>query len=262
MLIGDIMLIRDIVEKIYPEGMLESSLEICKDDKLFNEKLAEMWNNGKIGDEFYKDNYLYSANLLRKLPLDSPASLINIASHNRYSYIYDIARLFKYTYTTVLDFGSGMGNNGLIFAHFGYPIVDFFDVASPHSDILRELVRYLRLPDSSFIIEFGEMRYDVIICIQVLEHVRDPEGILSMFNKLLNNNGLLILETFFDNCQGAAPYHYRENMDRGYNNPEYWKQVLSKHGFHPLMQWDQGEWRLLIKLPTPGDLIQTTEIWM
>lgn len=263
------MLIRDIVEKIYPDGMLESSLKICRDNKLFNEKLAEIWYNGKVGDEFYKGNYLYSTHLLHKLPLDLPASLINIATHNRHSYIHDIASLFRYTHKNVLDFGSGIGNNGFTFANFGYD-VDFADVKSPHFWIVRELIDFLNMPSTTWFLDAGELtfeelrkkQYDIIVCVQVLEHARNPEDILSMFYNMLSDNGLLILETFFDDCQGRAPYHYKENMCKGYNNPEYWKQVLLLYGFHPLMQWDQGEWRLLIKLPTTGDLTKTTEFWM
>lgn len=256
------MLIRDIVEKIYPEEMLEQSLKICRDNKLFNEKLAEMWYNGKVGDEFYKDNFLYSAHLLHKLPLDLPASLINIASHNRHSYIHDIARLFRFTHKNVLDFGSGAGNLGFTFAHFGYDIT-FADVDSPHFRIIKALSKEMKV-DAGFATlpcSFAD-KSDIIICVQVLEHARNPEDILSMFYNMLRDNGLLILETFFDDVQGLAPYHYHENMDKGYNKPEYWNQVLLSNGFHPLMHWDQGEWRLLIKLPVTEHLTKNTEIWM
>ena len=248
------MLIRDIVNKIYPDNVLEQSLKICRDNKLFNEKLAEMWYNGKVDDEFYKDNYLYSAHLLNKLPLDLPATLINIAAHNRSSYIHDIASLFRYTHKNVLDFGSGVGNNGFIFAHFGYDIT-FADMDSPHFRIVKELSEEMKvdagfayLGNTADAIELYSKKYEVIVCVQVLEHAKDPEDILIMLYAMLSENGLLILETFFDDCQGTAPYHYHENMDKEYNKAEYWKQVLLSHGFHPLMQWDQGEWRLLIKL--------------
>ncbi len=248
------MIIRDIINKVYPEGMLELSLEICRDNKLFNEKLSEIWNSGKVGDEFYKDNYLYSAHLLHQLPLDLPASLINIAAHNRSSYIHDIASLFRYTHKNVLDFGAGIGNNGFTFASFGYNVT-FADVDSPHFRIVKALsnemkvnASFANLGHSVHATQLSFMKYDIIMCIQVLEHTRNPEDLLSMFDSVLNDNGLLILETFFDDCQGTAPYHYKANIDKGYNKPDYWKQVLIEHGFHPIMSWDQQEWRLLIKL--------------
>ncbi|KKN62417.1 hypothetical protein LCGC14_0512140 [marine sediment metagenome] len=249
------MIIRDLINKIYPEGVLESSLEICRDNKLMNQKLSEIWNSGKVGDEFYKDNYLYSAHLLHQLPLDLPASLINIAAHNRYSYIYDIASLFRYTHKNVLDFGSGIGNFGFTFAHFGYNVT-FADVDSPHLRIVKALSNEMKVR-ASFANQFGHTvpatqlsftKYDIIVCIQVLEHSSNPEELLSRFYKMLSDNGLLILETFFDDCQGTTPYHYKENMNKGYNKPEYWKQVLITHGFHPIMNGNQQEWRLLIKL--------------
>ena len=242
------MIIRDLINKIYPEGVLESSLEICRDNKLMNQKLSEIWNSGKVGDEFYKDNYLYSAHLLHQLPLDLPASLINIAAHNRYSYIYDIASLFRYTHKNVLDFGSGIGNYGFTFAHFGYNVT-FADVDSPHLRIVKALSNEMKV-NSKFVSlpsSFTD-KSEIIICVQVLEHAKDPEEILRFFYDHLRDNGLLILETFFDDVQGLAPYHLKENMTKGYNNPEYWKQILLSHGFHPLMQWDQSEWRLLIKI--------------
>lgn len=249
------MIIRDIINKIYPEGVLESSLDICRDNKLLNEKLSEIWNNGKVGDEFYKDNYLYSAHLMHQLPLDLPASLINIAAHNRLSYIHDIASLFRYTHKNVLDFGAGIGNFGFTFARFGYNVT-FADVDSPHFRIVKALSDEMKV-NASFANQFGYSvptaqssftKCDIILCIQVLEHARNPEDLLSMFYDVLSDNGLLVLETFFDDCSGVAPYHYKENMDKEYNKPEYWKQVLLKHGFHPIMNWDQQEWRLLIKL--------------
>ena len=159
----------------------------------------------------------------------------------------------------MLDFGAGIGNWGFTFASFGYN-VDFADVKSPHCWIVHDLIDIMNMPSICWYLNADDMsdgridatlcdhKYDIILCIQVLEHANNPEELLSMFHAMLSDNGLLVLETFFDDVQGLAPYHYKENLNKGYNKPEYWKQVLVSKGFHPIMNWDQDEWRLLIKL--------------
>jgi SAM-dependent methyltransferase len=73
-------------------------------------------------------------------------------------------------------------------------------------------------PDSSF---------DVILCVEVFEHIPDPVAAISEFKRLLRKDGLLIITAPFYSLTHLAPYHYYTGF-----NQYFYKTHLEKHSFY------------------------------
>ena len=55
-----------------------------------------------------------------------------------------------------------------------------------------------------------EGKYDTIICLDVLEHMEDPLGLVDYFSSILTEEGILILTTFFHRSN-FLPMHLEHN---------------------------------------------------
>ena len=99
-------------------------------------------------------------------------------------------------------------------------------------------------PDGSF---------DAIMCIEVFEHLPDPQPALKEFARLLKPGGYLVLTSPFCSLTHFAPYHYATGFSR------YWYEVnLAKHGFTSLEVSPNGNFfeflgQELYRLPSVAD---------
>jgi SAM-dependent methyltransferase len=73
-------------------------------------------------------------------------------------------------------------------------------------------------PDNSF---------DVILCVEVFEHIPDPVAAIVEFNRLLQKDGLLIITAPFYSLTHFAPYHFYTGF-----NQNFYKTHLKKNGFY------------------------------
>ena len=113
-----------------------------------------------------------------------------------------------------LDFGCGTGNLVKLVMDEGH-IAEGCEFSSEAISILSEKgIPFYRYED----INKTDKKYKYISMIDVIEHLRDPSGILKTINLLLEDNGLLFIETvnsddFFakyiykNNWQGISPVH-------------------------------------------------------
>lgn len=150
-----------------------------------------------------------------------------------------------------LDYGCGLGRYGLVFANFGWAVT-FVDVEGHAFNLVkkwitmqdRDNVRFIGVPVDEDYADLGNERYDVIVCFDLLEHVPEPIEMLRFLLSHLANDGLMLMEVFFDNLsQGGtvtpqAPYHLKRNYER-YNDREIWGRVLEAEGLKPIW-WDQN----------------------
>jgi SAM-dependent methyltransferase len=116
----------------------------------------------------------------------------------------------------VLDFGCGTGGHGLYFLQRGAASVDFLDVPGPVYDFARwrvadrgfeDRARFFR-PES----ELPGGRYDVVLCVDVLEHTADPPA---EFRKILaaTRKGAFILLQYGDYLNPRQG-HFRQSKER------------------------------------------------
>lgn len=125
----------------------------------------------------------------------------------------------------VLDYGGGIGTNLIDVADIPGARLHYADLPGKTFDYARWRFEKRGLDVETFSAEgdnpLGNRLYDVIICMDVLEHVVDPESVVRTLVDHLNPGGLLVLTvTFFQGEDG--PYHL--NCDR-YTNESFYGLV-------------------------------------
>ena len=104
---------------------------------------------------------------------------------------------------TVLDFGSGIGSDAIVFADAGYPVT-LADVSDP----LRSFAQW-RCARRGFTVESIDLKtetlpaaaFDAVICFDVLEHIPRPMRTLETISRSMRPGGLLFVHAPF----GADP---------------------------------------------------------
>lgn len=137
----------------------------------------------------------------------------------------------------ILDYGCGSGSMGLTFANSGCRQVTLTDIPLPLFKIVQKM-----FGDSGKVIfrEINEKyplkeNYDLIICVDVLEHVKDPDMVLRHLIGHLGVGKYLYLETFFGGSD-YAPFHLIDNN----KFIPIWKDVLKVAGLSPISMNDKG----------------------
>jgi len=106
---------------------------------------------------------------------------------------------------TLLDIGVGFGELSLNIAKKGYQVTGI----TPHKESvqwLNEIAQADKMP-AQFIeglaedIDFGERKFDVVLCCELLEHVLDPRGVLLKCCDLANKS--VIITTPRGSCEGG-----------------------------------------------------------
>ncbi len=116
----------------------------------------------------------------------------------------------------ILDIGCGSGTISVYLASKKYNVtgIDISQTAinscSRSANILG--IKNLRFKQMNFPQEYPNTKYDIIVCFEVLEHLRNDKLALRTVFKLLKRNGILILSTPSSN----APLHrlgYTKSFD-------------------------------------------------
>jgi SAM-dependent methyltransferase len=112
----------------------------------------------------------------------------------------------------ILCFGDGLGFESLYFNLAGHE-ADYHEVSGP----AQEFAKYIHeLNGVDFrwyenAAEIPQKTYDVIICLDVLEHVPDPPAIIEQFDKFLKDDGRLIISAPFFLVNSQFPTHLDSN---------------------------------------------------
>ena len=123
----------------------------------------------------------------------------------------------------VLIYGCGIGTEGL-FALYNPDVtkVTFFDLPySKITDFLHcRLVGHQPTPERHANVDLERQypfnqRYDTIVCMDVLEHLENPQDILNQFGENLNPGGFLMVDAPFESIApvGHLPQHRDLNLD-------------------------------------------------
>lgn len=93
-------------------------------------------------------------------------------------------------------------------------------------NIPEELQSYCRLGS---VTEPFERRYDLIVCLEVLEHLPSRETEKAVENICKYTNDVLFSST---------PFDYKETTHFNVQPPEYWAQLFAQHGFYRDVDFD------------------------
>lgn len=112
----------------------------------------------------------------------------------------------------VLTFGDGLGFDSVHLAQAGHQ-VDYFDVSSEAGEFARQLcadnnvsVRFLSDAE-----EVADEAYDVVVCLDVLEHVPDPAELVSSLTRAIRPGGRFVVHAQFWYIGPAVTTHLRAN---------------------------------------------------
>ena len=110
-----------------------------------------------------------------------------------------------------LDYGSGVGSGAMVFANAGIT-TSLCDISSPLLEFAkwRFALRGLRATFVDLKTASPRSPVDLITCFEVLEHVRDPLGLLRKLNSYLRDDGLLIATAPFEK-DDLRPMHIIHN---------------------------------------------------
>lgn len=114
------------------------------------------------------------------------------------------------SYPRVLDYGAGIGTDVITFAQRGYEVF-FADVSGLISDFARHRLKRRNLKATFIPVESGIPenigQFDIIICLEVLEHLPDPIKVLRLFYKSLSPKGVMAITTTPTDFGGKVPLH-------------------------------------------------------
>ena len=177
-------------------------------------RLAENWRRSQPrGQEavtaWYRNNtrlYLYA----------------NCQHHLLYRHVMYTFGLLRIAHGRVLDFGGGNGDFSRALARKGVEVT-YFDVPGDAAEYLRwraarEGLAVKVVHDANAL----EGPYDVVFCLDVVEHLADLPPVFERFKQLLRPGGRL-LATYYNGPTSSAPMH----IDPGYDA----KRFLLAHGF-------------------------------
>lgn len=139
----------------------------------------------------------------------------------------------------VLDHGAGAGNTtvGILARNLNITAYDYY---TPHKKMLTlSIGKYGPLFDlapekyrfiDAAVCKVDECgKFDLVISQDVMEHLIDPLDEVKRVHSVLNDDGLLLMGTFFNSCNGNDPQHLTEH-DK-YQDWEMWFREVEEVGF-------------------------------
>ncbi len=170
------------------------------------------------------------------------AHLLELASWHLSSadYIAETLRLQKmFARGQVLDFGGGIGTHALAAASL--PLVDhvwFVDLNPINREFVELRANELQLKEKiSFCRDLestGKIKFDTLVCLDVLEHLPDPSAQLLEFLQRLSVDAIAVMNWyFFKGNQGEYPFHFDDPV----LIEKFFQTLQSKYieVFHPLL---------------------------
>ena len=163
--------------------------------------LKHLWNNGaKDPDTFYTEDDVGAA-YIGDLTAWHSSGTINAW----FSAVVDAA---SGTTRSILDYGAGIGTYSLMLAEQGHCV----DACEANST-LREYIDWRSTRHNINVNTTPEplnTTYDMIVCIDTLEHLSSPEDTLKQFYTLLRPTGMLCATWTFHQSNGEHPMHHDE----------------------------------------------------
>jgi len=141
----------------------------------------------------------------------------------------------------ILDAGAGTQRYKTFCRHLRYVAQDFgeYNGEGDAAGLQIEGFDYVRLDIISDITAIPEpdASYGAVMCIEVLEHLPEPQLAIKEFTRLLEPGGWLILTAPFCSLTHFAPYHFSSGFNK------YWyKHHLERNGFEILELKENGNY--------------------
>ena len=119
-------------------------------------------------------------------------------------YASEINKKYLFPSSRVLDYGCGAGDLGIYFSINGHATT-FVDIEDGILKYVKKRLKNRQIHDECIGVSIEqqlpklENEYDIIICVEVLEHVRNPLELIYFLINHMNDDGILML--------GSFPFH-------------------------------------------------------
>lgn len=204
-------------------GKVDINLVICQ-------KCNFIYQNPQLTSEILEKHYEYnsSGDVFRKEENDTRA---NILLQERRKFIYDSISLMEIN--SICDVGGG---TGALISSLKLPVSIKKFLVEPSSAIDKNRDTSIikvkkRIED---IAKQKNLKFDLLMCISTLEHLKNPIFILNTFNELINDDGYLLIEV----PNSLKPYNtFAEYFSYEHVNHfthETLLAFLDKSGFSPI----------------------------
>ncbi len=211
--------------------------------------VAESWNKIKPKTEediinFYKktDAYVYdlSVESIRSTRIEWRDSILLYLSQ------FD-------NKDTLLDFGGGVGTESIFFSNASLKTT-YYDLPSITADFAQYRIKQYANNDIKIALDEKKLTsYDVVVCLEVLEHLVDPIKTMKLIYSKLKKGGLVFLSESFDLIGDNYPSHLKQNksLTLEFNN------LLVEMGFSIIDKICNDRILVLGKFPTVDLVIPT-----
>ena len=170
-----------------------------------------------VDGDINKDDYTYLYKDFKHLNIAEylkTLSALTVSRRSRY-----IMRLFElsneFKGKKILDFGSGSGSHGIACSQLGADQVCMLDVDGPLFKFAQWRVTKRNINNIIFVTcdkELQENYYDIVICLDVLEHVADPIKEIKRITKSLKSDGFIALEV--SKMKKFTSGHFSKSIDK------------------------------------------------
>lgn len=176
----------------------------------------------------------------------------------------------KQTPLKILTFGDGLGIDAYFLAQLGHDVT-YFDVSQDCATFARRIfergnqdVTMITDPE-----QLPQNTFDVVLCLDVLEHVPDPPSLVGWLTELLRDGGEFIAHAPFFYIDPAVPTHLHSNKKFSGDL----STLYEPHGLHPITGrffWDpivlrkgekQNSPEMPLNLRVGGALLKIGRIW-
>lgn len=144
------------------------------------------------------------------------------------NYVFSLELAKRHRCQTYLDYGSGVGSGGILFAKSGFDVT-LCDIATPLLEFAKWRFR-IRGLEANFVDlkqEKPSSQVDIVTCFEVLEHLKDPLKTLRQIHGYLREGGFLIV---------TAPFCKDEQRPMHIVHDNRIIERFRGQGFH--MRWD------------------------
>ena len=155
-------------------------------------------------------------------------------------YIADTLKLQqRFSRDLVLDFGGGIGTHALANAMSSkVEHVFFVDINQTNRNFVEYRAKKLgvekKLTFCKTIQDTQILKFDTIICLDVLEHLADPASQIEIFNEFMDSNSIALFNWYFYKGEkNEYPFHIDDDqvVDRFFNT----LQSIFLEVFHPIL---------------------------
>jgi 2-polyprenyl-3-methyl-5-hydroxy-6-metoxy-1,4-benzoquinol methylase len=167
----------------------------------------------------------------------------------------------------ILTFGDGLGFDSYALAAAGHEVT-YFEVSKPCAQFAASIFNNAGLnveivTDSE---ELEHRRFDTILCLDVLEHVPDPVGLVGWLSGLLVDNGRLISSAPFYYVNSTVPTHLKGNRRfsgncRSLYRPAGLTAVGGRVFWNPIVLEKNACAAVPLRIRLGGMLLRIGQIW-